>query len=77
MSDYYRTSIRTYRDSFERTGCAKGCMIHLVLLALIGFAALVWAIKNRAWELSVTVELPVERKVEETPPESDIETETK
>ena len=77
MSDFYRTSIRTYRDSFERTGCAKGCMIHLALLALIGFAALVWAIKNRAWELSVTVELPAESKVEETAPETDIETEAR
>ena len=71
MSDFGRTSIRTYRDSFERTGCAKGCMIHLVLLGLIGFAALVWAIKNRAWELSVTVELPAEKKAEPEPAEPD------
>ncbi|WP_409215707.1 hypothetical protein [Prosthecobacter sp.] len=71
MSNFGRTSIRTYRDSFERTGCAKGCMIHLVLLGLIGFAVLVWAIKNRAWELRVTVELPVAKKVEEAPPEAE------
>ena len=33
-------------------------MIHLVLLAVLGLAAVIWAIKNRAWELEVTVEVP-------------------
>ena len=64
VSDSGRTSIRTYLGSFERGGCAKGCMIHLVLLGVLGLAMLVWAIKNRAWELSVTVEMPAEKKVE-------------
>ena len=49
MSDSGRTSIRTYRDSFQGPGCATGCMIHLALLGLLSIAALVWAIKIRAW----------------------------
>jgi len=43
-------------------------MLHLVFIGMIGVAALVWAIKNRAWELSVTVELPAEPTSE---PEAD------
>ena len=39
-------------------------MLHLVFLGMLGLAVLIWAIKNRAWELSVTVELPVEQKAE-------------
>ncbi len=38
-------------------------MLHLVLLGVLGLAGLVWAIKNRAWELSVTIELPTEKEV--------------
>lgn len=68
VSDFGRTSIRTYHDSFQGMGCARGCMLHLVLLGLLGLAALVWAIKNRAWELRVTVEMPAEKKVAEPPP---------
>lgn len=67
MSDSGRTSIRTYRDSFQGIGCARGCMIHLALLGLLGVAALVWVIKIRAWELSVTVEMPA--KAEPPPSE--------
>jgi hypothetical protein len=32
-------------------------MVHLVLLGVLGLAAVIWAIKNRAWELEVTVEM--------------------
>lgn len=39
-------------------------MLHLVLIGLLGLAALVWCIKNRAWELSVTVEMPEVKKAE-------------
>jgi hypothetical protein len=38
--------------------------LHLVLLAFLGLAVLVWCIKNRAWELSVTVEMPEVKKAE-------------
>lgn len=58
MSDSGRTSLRTYRDSFQGLGCRAGCMIHLALLGLLGIAMLVWAVKIRAWELRVTLELP-------------------
>lgn len=68
MGDSFRTNIRTYRDSFQGIGCRAGCMLHLVFIGMIGVAALVWAIKNRAWELSVTVELPAEPTSE---PEAD------
>ena len=37
-------------------------MLHLALLGLLGLAALVWGIQNRVWELSVTVEMPAEKK---------------
>jgi hypothetical protein len=57
-----RTNIRTYRDSFQGIGCGTGCMLHLVFLGVLGLAVVIWSIKNRAWELSVTVELPAQKK---------------
>ena len=42
-------------------------MLHLVLMGFLGLAVLVWCIKNRAWELSVTVEMPAEKKAEPEP----------
>lgn len=39
-------------------------MLHLVLMGFLGLAVLVWCIKNRAWELSVTLEMPAEKKTE-------------
>jgi hypothetical protein len=62
MGNSARTNIRTYRDSFQGIGCRTGCMLHLVFLGMLGLAVLIWAIKNRAWELSVTVELPAAEK---------------
>ena len=67
MGDSARTNIRTYRDSFQGIGCGTGCMLHLVLMGFLGLAVLVWCIKNRAWELSVTVEMPAEKKAEPEP----------
>ena len=37
-------------------------MVHLALIGFLSLAALVWGIKNRVWELSVTVELPTAKK---------------
>lgn len=37
-------------------------MLHLALVGFLGLAVLVWCIKNRAWELSVTVEMPTKKK---------------
>ncbi|MDI1313376.1 hypothetical protein [Prosthecobacter sp.] len=62
MEESVRTNIRTYRDSFQGIGCGAGCMVHVVLICFLGLAVLVWCIKNRAWELSVTVEMPAEKK---------------
>ncbi len=39
-------------------------MMHLALIVFLGLAVLVWCIKNRAWELSVTVEMPAAKKAE-------------
>ena len=64
MGDSYKTNIRIYRDSFQGIGCGTGCMLHLVLIVFLGLAVLVWCIKNRAWELSVTVEMPEAKKAE-------------
>lgn len=65
-----RTNIRTYRDSFQGIGCRTGCLLHLAFLGLLGLAALIYAIQIRAWELSVTVEMPAQQKEEPEPPES-------
>jgi hypothetical protein len=64
MGDSFRTNIRTYRDSFQGIGCRNGCMLHLVIIGLLGVAMLIWLIQIRAWELSVTVELPTVKKAE-------------
>lgn len=45
-------------------------MVHLVLLGVLGLAAVIWAIKNRAWELEVTVEMSAPK---EQPPQPDVE----
>jgi len=52
------SSVRLRGDSLEGMGCLKGCMIHLTLLGVLALAMLVWALRNRVWELEVTVELP-------------------
>jgi hypothetical protein len=70
MGDPVRTSIRSYRDAFQGIGCASGCMVHMALLGVLGLALLIWAVKNRAWELEISVELPEREQVEEeTPPQ--------
>jgi len=45
-------------------------MMHLVLISFLGLAVLVWCVKNRAWELSVTVEMPKAKKAEPKPAEA-------
>jgi hypothetical protein len=45
-------------------------MIHLALLGVLGLAMLIWVVKNRAWELEVTVEMPAEK---EPAPKADME----
>lgn len=42
----------------QGVGCRKSCLIHLTILGVLGLALLIWAVRNRAWELEVTVELP-------------------
>ena len=39
-------------------GCRNSCLIHLIMMGVLGLAMLIWAVRNRAWELEVTVELP-------------------
>lgn len=50
--------MRIYRGSFQGNGCMTGCMFHLAMVGLLVLAGVVWVIKERAWELTVTVELP-------------------
>lgn len=57
-----RTNIRTYHDSFQGIGCRTGCLVHLALMGVLAVAALICAIKYRAWELSVTVEMPAKKR---------------
>ena len=70
MGRSVRTNIRTYRDSFQGIGCGTGCKVHLVIIGFLALAVLVWCIKNRAWELSVTVEMPTAKKAEPEPAEA-------
>lgn len=62
-----RRDMRIYRGSFQGNGCLSGCMFHLVCLAMLVLAGVVWVIKQRAWELTFTVEMP---KVEKAAPET-------
>ena len=39
-------------------GCRNSCLVHLIMMGVLGLAMLIWAVRNRAWELEVTVELP-------------------
>jgi hypothetical protein len=43
-------------------------MVHLALVGVLGLALLIWAVKNRAWELEISVEMPEREQVEEEPP---------
>ncbi len=65
MGESFKTNIRTYRDSFQGIGCRTGCLVHLALLGVLGLALLIWAVKNRVWELEITLELPAHEQVEE------------
>jgi hypothetical protein len=62
-----RTNIRTYRDSFQGIGCRSGCMLHAVILGLLALIALIYAIQIRAWELTVTLEMPIAKKAAPEP----------
>jgi hypothetical protein len=70
VSESEKTSFRSYLEGAPGTGCAGGCMIHLALLGVLGLALLIWMVKNRAWELEVTVEMPAEK---EPGPKADME----
>lgn len=59
-----RRDMRIYRGSFQGNGCLSGCMFHLACVALLVLAGVVWVIKERAWELTFTVELPKVEKGE-------------
>lgn len=72
MGASFKTGLRAYRDSHQGIGCRTGCMIHLALLGIIALALVFWAVKNRIWELEVTIELPAKAKTssdqEKSPP---------
>lgn len=53
-----RTTHTTAGVPPEGLGCRNSCLIHLTILGLLGVAMLIWAVRHRAWELEVTVELP-------------------
>jgi hypothetical protein len=39
-------------------GCGSSCLIHLVMLVLLFVAVIIWCIRNRAWELVITIIFP-------------------
>lgn len=55
----------------EGIGCRNSCLIHLMILSLLGLAMLIWAVRNRVWELEVIVEMP-KKTAEPEEPESTI-----
>lgn len=42
----------------EKGGCLHACAVHLVMLGITLVLAIIWIIRNRAWELEITVEWP-------------------
>lgn len=58
MGEPVRRNMRIHSSSFQGNGCLAGCMLHLAALLMLGAGVLAWLIKYRAWELTVTVELP-------------------
>lgn len=42
----------------ERGGCRRACLLHLFMIAAMFVLAVIWIIRNRAWELVITIEWP-------------------
>lgn len=55
---HLRQSLTRYARQREGMGCGTGCLIHLTLLGLLFVAFIMWCIRNRAWELVITIIFP-------------------
>lgn len=42
----------------EGCGCQRACATHLVMLFFTLIMAIIWIVRNRAWELVITIEWP-------------------
>ncbi|MBE7494634.1 MAG: hypothetical protein HS117_06795 [Verrucomicrobiaceae bacterium] len=42
----------------EKGGCRRACALHFAMLGFTLVLAIIWIIRNRAWELEITVEWP-------------------
>ena len=54
----FRQSLTRYARQRHGMGCGTGCLIHLTMLGLLFVAFTIWCIKNRAWELVITIIWP-------------------
>ena len=56
---YLKQSLTRYaRQRDDGMGCGRSCLIHLVMLVLLVVAVIIWCIRNRAWELVITIIFP-------------------
>jgi hypothetical protein len=56
---YLKQSLTRYaRQREEGMGCGSSCLIHLVMLVLLFVAVIIWCIRNRAWEMVITIIFP-------------------
>ena len=55
MDNQHRANYSRLR---ERGGCRRACLMHLFMIAMMFVLAIIWIIRNRAWELEITIEWP-------------------
>ena len=52
----------THNTLPESNGCKCACLFHLVLLGALLTVLTMWIIRNKAWELEITVEMNDQKK---------------
>lgn len=53
-----RGPIARYTRLPESGGCRRACVLHLIMMGMMFVLAIIWIVRNRAWELEITVEWP-------------------
>ncbi|MBL9130787.1 MAG: hypothetical protein JNG86_06285 [Verrucomicrobiaceae bacterium] len=56
--DEDRGPLSRYTKLPESSGCRRACITHLIMLSIMIVLAIIWIVRNRAWELEITVEWP-------------------
>ena len=55
---YLKQSLNRYARQRESSGCGPSCLIHAVMFGLLFVTFMIWCVRNRAWELVITVIWP-------------------